>query len=169
MKLVPYAAVAALALAGGYAIAQTYPVAILPTLSPSTDVTNVVPGGVPQAQAQYAHLGQISGAILYQDLGVATTGNTYTYTSGQKVIFMRPSATLGAVTLVTESNPSDGQVECFTSTQTTTSLTWTAATGQTMNPTITAGVANVPICLIYEKASATWYEPVGGSASHVFD
>lgn len=121
------------------------------------DLVPVVPNGQPSAQGQYANPAQISGAPGYVNLGVATTGNSYTFAKAQTNMFMQPAATLAAVTLVTEPNPSDGQRECFLSTQTTTALTWTANTGQTMGSTITAGVANTPLCIEYQLSAATWY------------
>lgn len=141
----------------GFALAQVYPVPLLPYFAPSTDLVQVVQGGVPNAAARYVYAGQLSGALLYQNLGVITTGNTYTFASGQGYILAQPAGTLAAVTLVTEANPSDGQKECFISTQTTTSLTWSANTGQSISGAPTAGVAQTAACMIYVKSVATWY------------
>jgi hypothetical protein len=152
-------AAAVAALSAGYAGAQytgqlkaPAPVA---TVNPD-DLIPLAVHGVGAALQAFATPGQISSAASYVNLGAATTGNTYTFAKGQMFMLMQPAGTLAAVTLVTEANPSDGQRECFVSTQTTTSLTWNASTGQTMGATITAGVANTPICILYTAATATW-------------
>jgi hypothetical protein len=148
---------AALALAVTAAFAQTYPPAYWPTIGVTADAVPVIQGGVGTTPAKYATPAQISGVWQYTNLGVATTGNTYAFAHNQVNMIMQPSGTLAAVTLTTDSNPSDGQRECFLSTQTTTSLTWNAASGQTMNNAPTAGVAMTPICMQYVLANATWY------------
>lgn len=123
-----------------------------------TDLFQDVVNGMEQVGHQYATAAQINGVIGYQDLGAATTGNTYTFLKGQSQMTMRPVGTLAAVALTTEASPGDGQVECFFSTQTTTSLTWTANTGQTMGSDApTAGVANTRQCMQYETVSLTWH------------
>lgn len=124
----------------------------------TTDLFQDIVNGMEVVGHQYATAAQINGVIGYQDLGAATTGNTYTFLKGQSQITMRPAGTLGAVTLTTEVSPGDGQVECFFSTQTTTSLTWTASTGQTIGSDApSAGVANTRQCLQYELLTLTWH------------
>ncbi len=149
--------VASLAIAAiaGFAVAQVV-VPKLPTFGP-TDLVQIIPGGVPTTSNQYIVAGKIAGAPLYVDLGVATTGNTFTFAQGQTNMIMRPAGTLAAVTLVTELTPSDGQMECFLSTQTTTALTWNAAAGLSISGAPTAGVANVRACMLFNKAALTWY------------
>lgn len=146
-----------LVLAATAAIAQTYPVAFWPNINVGSDAVPVVQYGVGSVPAKYATPGQISAVWTYNNLGVATSGNTYAYAHNQVNYFMQPSGTLAAVTLTTEATPSDGQRECFLSTQTTTSLTWNANTGQSINGAPSAGVANTPICIQYAAATATWY------------
>lgn len=153
-KLLAFVGVIGL-IGAGVALAQSYPPPQVSNVG-TTDLIQIVPNGNPSVGNQYATPQQIAGVPGYVNLGVATSGNTYTYTNSQIFMLMQPSGTLAAVTLTTAPNPSDGQRECFLSTQTTTSLTWNANTGQTMGPTITAGVANTAICITYVKSSATW-------------
>jgi hypothetical protein len=153
-----FGGVAALLVAGAV-LAQTFSVPLITTLAPSADVVQVLPSAIPTAQNKYVVSGLVAGAPLYQNLGVITTGNTYTFTHGVQRMFAQPAGTLAAVTLTTEASPNDGQIECFTSGQTTTSLTWNANTGQTINSSagISAGVANTAICLQYSVAAASWF------------
>lgn len=160
MSLRKFALAAALAAFGfaGVAVAQnTTPT--LPLVSPlnTGDYVQVIPGGQPYVGNKYAPAGAVAGVPSYVNLGVTTSGNTYTYTNSQVWMLMQPAATLAAVTLVTAPNPGDGQRECFVSTQTTTTLTWNANTGQSISNAPTAGVANTAICLIYVAGTSTWY------------
>jgi hypothetical protein len=149
-------ALAALFALSGPAIAQTIQVPQASTIN-TNDLIQVVPHGAPTAGNVYATPAQVTGVPGYINLGVATSGNTYTFGNSTTDIFMQPAATLAAVTLTTAANPSDGQRECFLSTQTTTALTWNANSGQTINGAPTAGVANTPICVTYVLAKLTWY------------
>lgn len=156
MKKFLACAVAALVLGTGIAVAQYTPPAPVVNVNP-TDLVPVIVKGVATVQSQFANPTQIAGAPGYQNLGVITTGNTYTFGHAVVNMFAQPSGTLAAVTLTTEASPSDGQRECFLSTQTTTSLTWNANTGQSINGAPTAGVANAGACMTYVASSATWY------------
>jgi hypothetical protein len=154
-KLLGTAAAVSLLMSGA-AFAQGTAPAPVPTVNPSTDLVPFVPNGQPRPSQQFTLPAWLAGAPAYTDAGVGLTGGTYTFKQGQVDYFMQPAGTLSAITLTTEPSPVDGQRECFLSTQTTTTLTWNANTGQTMGPTITAGVANTPICITYEKAVAKW-------------
>ncbi len=69
------------------------------------------------------------------------------------------AGTITTSTITTEPNPTDGKRECYVLDQTTTTLTWTANTGQTVSTTIRAsGVASVPTCIFYNATTATWYQ-----------
>lgn len=150
------AAIAVLSLGVGAALAQqNLIVPVVPTVG-TTDLFADVVNGYPTAQTSFATAAQIAGVPGYQNLGVATTGNTYAYNKAQVFMFMQPAGTLAAVTLTTEANPSDGQRECFLSTQTTTALTWNANTGQTISGAPTAGVANTGACMTFVKSLSTW-------------
>ena len=149
---------AALAVLGSVsAFAQIPAITTVPTINPSADLVQIVPNGQPTPNNQYTYPAILAGAPAYTDAGVGTTGGSYTFKHGQTNYFMRPSGTLAAVTVITEATPDDGQRECFLSTQTTSSLTWTANTGQTVTNGPSAGVANTPICMTYESAAATWF------------
>lgn len=156
MKKIFLAASLLLAGAVGIAWGQSISYPVLPNVGTS-DLVADLPNGSAAVGSRFVHPYQISGALGYQDLGAATTGNTYDFNAGQVNMLMRPSGTLAAVTLLTEATPSDGQMECFFSSQTTTALTWSANTGQTVTGAPTAGVANTRYCMMYEAAASTWY------------
>lgn len=149
------AGVLALGVVGGIALAQIV-VPQQPTIGPS-DLIQIVPNGQPQPNSVYVHPQQIAGAPGYDNLGAITTGNTYVFGNSTVYMFAQPSGTLAAVTLTTAPNPSDGQRECFLSTQTTTALTWNANTGQSISGEPTAGVADTPACMTYVLSAQTWY------------
>jgi hypothetical protein len=144
-----------LALVAGVALGQVISVPLVATVGTSDIFADIV-GGQPGVPSQFATAAQIAGVPGYVNLGAATTGNTYTYTNSQTYMLMQPAGTLAAVTLTAAVNPSDGQRECFLSTQTTTSLTWNANTGQTISGAPTAGVANTGACMTYVKSLAAW-------------
>lgn len=144
----------------GYSIvaaAQTPPPAVS-TLTPSKDLVQVLPLGQATPNNSYANPGQIAGAPLYTNGGVASTAFSVTFGAGVTNYFIQPAGTLATGTLTTQASPvTDGQRECFLSTQTQTALTWNANTGQSINGAPTAGVANTPICIQYQASNATWY------------
>lgn len=143
----------------GIASAQSIYVPQAQTVGTS-DLFQDVVNGSPQAPEYYVTAAQIAGVPGYVNLGVITTGNTYTFGNSQTNFFAQPAATLAAVTLTAASNPSDGQRECFLSTQTTTSLTWNANSTlftQSISGAPTAGVANTPVCMTFVKSLSTWY------------
>jgi hypothetical protein len=121
------------------------------------DLFQDVTGGVPQAPAYYATAAQIAGVPGYVNGGAVLTGWSFTFANTQTSYFIQPAGTLAAGTITAAPNPSDGQRECFLSTQTSTGITWTANTGQSLSNAPTAGVAMVPACMTYSKATATWY------------
>ena len=153
---VKYLLGAALFFGIGYAAAQTYLPPIAPVIGTSDLFVDVV-NGVATAPTQYASAAQIAGVPGYVNGGAVVTAWTYTMTNSQTSYFIQPAGTLATGTLTTAANPSDGQRECFLSTQTQTAITWTANTGQTLNNAPTAGVAMTPQCMTYSKATATWY------------
>lgn len=157
LRILGLGLLAATIIGSGAARAQIVAPTQVQTVNP-TDLFQDIPRGVSASTNVYASGPQIAGAPGYVNLGAATTGNSYTFAKAQVDMFMQPAGTLAAVTLVTEPNPSDGQRECFLSTQTTTALTITANSGQTMGTGAapTAGVANVPLCITYQLSSASW-------------
>ena len=154
-KLIISAFVGAMA-AAGIALAQTYPPPVVGTVG-TADLFQDVVNGTGQSQSNYASAAQIAGVPGYVNGGVAVTAWTYTFGNSTTDYFIQPAGTLATGTLTAAASPSDGQRECFLSSQTQTALTWSANTGQTMNNAPTAGVANVPACMTFSKASATWY------------
>ena len=157
MKLLASAAIAALMLAGGYAVAQTIPV---PTQTPNAaDLSAFIPGGQPQARSTYASVGLLSGTENYTYLGTLVTTNAYTFTNGMVLATAHAAGTLAAIGLTTEPNPGDGKRECFDMDAIVSTLTWTANTGQSLGGNISANatLASVPRCIIYSAGNATWY------------
>jgi hypothetical protein len=154
MKKFAIAGVACLALLG-VALAQTV-IPLLPTIG-TTDYIQDIPNGNPGVGNRYVTPQQIAGVPGYVNEGAAVTAFSYTFGNSTTDIFMQPAGTLATGTLTTAPNPSDGQRECFLSTQTQTALTWSANTGQSISGAPTAGVANTPYCMTYNLAAATWY------------
>jgi len=156
------AALGALGVLGaGYAIGQV----TLPTVTSvgTHDLFNVLVNGVPVAGNRYATAAQINGVpgykVLYSGADAAGQTITYTQTSGVSNVFAYSSGSaITSVTITTDSSPGDGERLCYVGDgAATTSLTFTAATGQTIKPTISAGVSDVPICLTYVASAAAWY------------
>jgi hypothetical protein len=145
---------------GGVALSQTVTVPKVTSVGP-TDLFQDVVAGSPTAQSVYATAAQISGVQGYKNLTTAVNGTSdpaYTFTSGVVNAFAHGSGTIGTVTLTTEANPGDGQRECWWADQTTTSLVWTANTGQSIDSNKqTAGVTLISACIIYQASNKTWY------------
>lgn len=169
MKLVYAAAAAALVLAGGYALAQTAPTFQSAHVNP-TDLFPHAVNGVATAQTQFVTAPQISGPEGYFALnkGADAHGDTLTYTATAGVVNIFAYATTSAitsVTITTEANPGDGQRECYVSVgEATTTLTFTANTGQSLNAAVAAissasaaSTTNTSICITYVANQATWY------------
>jgi len=127
---------------------------------PFSDVNTlipVVPQGAASAKTVTAPLPVVTGVHGYANALAAVTAWTHTFSNAEEYFMMQPSGTLANGTIITAPSPGDGQRECFFSTQTQSSITWTANTGQTLSGAPTAGVANTPVCMIYDKADAAWY------------
>ena len=145
----------------GYAAAQV----TLPKVTNvgTSDLFNVVVNGVPVAGNRYATAAQINGVQGYYVLysGADANGQTLTYTQTSGISNVFAYATTGAitsVTITTDPNPGDGERLCYVGDgEATTTLTFTANTGQTIKPTISAGVSDVPICLTYVASLSSWY------------
>ena len=147
----------------GYAVAQGVynpqipPPAQLTTIGTS-DLIQVIPGGVGGVPNKYATAAQIDGVPGYT-YTTPLTAFSLTFANGQTNMILAPAGTLATGTVTTQPSPvSDGQRECVMSTQTQTALTVTANTGQTIAaPTVTALVAVTPVCWTYVAAQATWW------------
>jgi len=132
---------------------------VIPTVTNvgTTDLFQDVVGGQPAAGRVFATAAQINGVQGYYNMGAFnTTSASYTVGNAVTNVFGYPSGTATLVTLTMPASPGDGQRVCFLSTQTTSTLTFTANTGQTVTNGPTAGVANVPLCMTYVASIATW-------------
>lgn len=141
-----------------FAIGQAVPVPTVANVGTS-DVFQDVVGGQPAAQNKYATAAQIAGVPGYVNGGAVLTAFTFTFGNSQTDYFVQPAGTLATGVLTTAPNPGDGQRECFLSTQTQTSLTLTANTGQTVaNGSGIAVTALTPACWTFSAATSTWYK-----------
>ena len=142
------------------AISQTTPVPKVVNVGP-TDLFQDVVAGSPVVGNVYATAAQINGVEGYKNLTTAVGGTgdpAYTFTSGVVNAFAHGTGTIGTVTLTTEANPGDGQRECWWADQTTSTLTWTANTGQTVDSNVhAAGVQYISNCITYQASNKTWY------------
>lgn len=130
----------------------------------TTDLFLDVVRGTPTAQGFFASASQISGPVGYVYGGAGTGTITYTMlganggtSSNQTNYFLNAPSATTSVNITMQANPGDGQRFCYMNLSATTSLTFTANTGQTVANTPTAGVALVPICATWVAAQATWY------------
>jgi hypothetical protein len=156
MKKLLVAAALALLGIGGLAIAQT-PVPKVTNVGP-TDVFSDIVGGVAGQSTKYATAAQITNVPGYKYLGTITTDPAYTFVNGQTNLSAHAAGTISTVTLTTPPNPADGARICYILDQTTSTLTWTANTGQTIGANVPAsGVAKNPNCLVYQASSTTWF------------
>lgn len=154
-KLLAIAAVALFGVAGGYAIAQVVPK--VTNVGPA-DVFNDVVGGVAGQSNKYATAAQITNVPGYKFFGTITTDPAYTFVNGVTNAFAHAAGTISTVTLTTPANPADGARICWWLDQTTTTLTWTANTGQTIGANVHgAGVQYNPNCITYQASSSTWF------------
>lgn len=136
------------------AVAQNAPV--VPTVN-QTDLVPIVPLGRSSAQTYFATVPQLSGIQGYQNLGAVVEGGTYTFSNSTVNMLAQPTANISVLKLVAAPSPSDGQMECFFSTQAIVGLIWNANTGQSINGAPASGVANGSACMLYVKSANTWY------------
>jgi hypothetical protein len=144
------------ALGLGALIAQTITAPGVIHVNPADLFLDVV-NGQPTAQGVYARADQISSQWAYKDLGTITTDPAYTVTGAIVNIFGHSTGTVTAVTITTPVNPGDGRRICYYNDHTTTTLTFTASTGQSIDSNVVAaGVANIPACIVYNATSTVW-------------
>lgn len=157
-KLLVGAALLAVAFAGGV-LAQTIGLPTKLHANQNDYVQIIDAAGQGRAGNQYVTVGQSSGVQTYKALGsIGTTDPAATFAAGQVGMFAHTSGTIGTVTLTTEANPGDGQRECWWTDHTTTSLVWTANTGQTIDSNAqTAGIADTSACITYQASTAKWF------------
>jgi hypothetical protein len=145
------------ALGVGYALAQAVPVPQVAAVNATADLIQVIPGGVPAAASKYGTVAQVTAISGYKDLGTITTDPAYTATTGVWNVFGHATGTITAVTLTAPASPGDGQRLCYWADQTTTTLTFTANTGQTIDASVlAAGVAKVSQCITYSSTTKAW-------------
>lgn len=155
-RILGFGLAAALFLTGSLAVAQ---IVTLPTVTSvgSADLFQDIVGGVPTQTNKYATAAQIAGVPGYHNFGTITTDPAYAVPNGTTDLMAHAAGTISTVTITTEPNPGDGKRECWFLDQTTSTLTWTANTGQTIGANVHgAGAANVPNCITYVASSATW-------------
>ena len=156
------AALAALLFAGalGFAVAQGIAVPKVVAVGPN-DLFQDIVNGQPQAGNAYASAGQISGVQLYanETAAVGGTGDpAYHFANGVVNAFAHATGAITTATLTTEPNPTDGKRECWWADQATSTLTWTANTGQAIDSNVHgAGVAYISNCVVYQASTAKWY------------
>lgn len=138
----------------GIALAQTTPVAKVVAVG-TADLFQDVVGGFGQAPSYYATAAQITHVPGYVKV-IPLTAFSLTFVNGQTDMILNPAGTLATGTITTEPNPADGARECILSSQTQTALTITANTGQTINNTATALVANTPVCFTFSSGTSAW-------------
>jgi hypothetical protein len=145
------------ALGVGYALAQAVPVPQVAAVNATADLIQVIPGGAPTARSVYGTAAQVTAISGYKDLGTITTDPAYTATTGVWNVFGHATGTITAVTLTAPASPGDGQRLCYWADQTTTTLTFTANTGQTIDASVlAAGVAKVSQCITYSSTTKAW-------------
>lgn len=121
--------------------------------SDDNGVTTIVPNG--SGSGAWTRLtSSVSVPYAYQ---VPTSGFSITIPNGVSALILSPAATLAAGIIKMPAVPLDGQIIKLSSTQTITTLTLQANTGQLIKSTITTLTANTPVGFIYNLALSTWF------------
>ena len=156
MKFRLAAAVAGVAILGAAAIAlaQTYPPAQVSVINP-TDLIQVIPLGNPGVGNQYASPARLVSQRGYYKSTPLTAFN-FTFGNAIEEAAFTPSGTLSTGFIYLSAAPSDGQKNCFFSTNAVTTLTVYANTGQTINNAVTTLGANGRNCYLYSASNLTW-------------
>lgn len=136
------------------ALAQVIPIPGVSIINP-TDLIQIVPKGVPQAQSQYANPAQITSQSGYAKFSPAT-GFTYTFGNSQSYIVLTNSTTLATGTIILAAAPSDGARECVFAQNAVSAFGITANTGQSINNALTALSAATNACYLYSASNSTW-------------
>lgn len=163
LKLISALGVAGLLVAAGLAVAQTYPPPQAPTIHNTTDLIQIVPNGIPSAQAQFAAPGQISNAPQYVKNVVGAAGTvqtTYTnyFAQAQTYVLMILTATEPYGYSYSALAPSDGARECTTASGGTITNFYFQASG---TQTVTGGAvgslsSGSSACFTYSLSNTTW-------------
>ncbi len=91
-----------------------------------------------------------------KEVVIPLTGFTHTLWATRTLL--KPAATLAAGTFVLPAAPVDNMRIVITSSNTVTAVTWTIPSGQTMVYQPTTLTTAAPISLIWDAATAAWYQ-----------
>lgn len=144
-------AVALFALA---AVAQTISIPQQSSVG-SSDLIQVIPNGNPRVGNVYVKPAQLTSQSGYYKSAPAT-GFTFTFGNSQSFAAFAPSTTLSTGTVTLAPSPSDGARECIFTTNTITTLTVSANTGQSINNAVTTLSANTNACYLFSLSNLTW-------------
>lgn len=159
-KRILFGAAIAAALFGSAAYAG----GLWPTLPQATQLTGSenIPAdtGLPNGaypQTEYLSLQQIGSIFMQQSSPL--TGTTIVAANATQLVDVTPAGTLAALTIDLPVAPVNGQVFGVFSSQILTSLTLTAASGQTIvgNSTTLIGAVNTHVEFVYQASNSTWY------------
>jgi hypothetical protein len=167
MKRLLIGAAFALAFAG-QAFAQSTPLPTVPTVTPTSDVLQIIPRGAPSAQNLYVPLSGVQSSEQYAKVAITTASNystspgySNTFQNFQSDILVTAPGTLSYLYFTFAPNPSDGARECFYANQTVTTAYPTANTtlnAQVVNAsnTITSMTASTRYCFLYSVSNLQW-------------
>lgn len=98
-----------------------------------------------------------TGVSRVYDYQTPSTGFSYTFASPTQVLILSPATTLATGTIITPSSPADGMTITISSTQTITSLTFSANSGQSISNAITTLALGSFASYLYRATNTTWY------------
>lgn len=112
-----------------------------------------------EVDANFTNLGNSfpDGAI---QTATPTTGTSVAISNDTSVLILKHTATIATLTLTLPSSPVNGQRIFICTRSTVTTLTISAAAGQTLYGTATTIAATSPRCFVYESATTSWYRLV---------
>jgi len=117
--------------------------------------TNIVPTGA--ATGAWNRISFDSLVVTSYAYSVPVTGFSITIPNNLNVYIINPAGTLSTGTFITPSAPYDGQLIRITSSQTVTTLTITANSGQTVVGAPSTITSTTPFGFTYRLTNTTWY------------
>lgn len=123
------------------------------SIAADNGVTVIVPSGA--ATGAWNRITQV-GIAIYNYL-VPLTGFSATIANYVNQLILNPAGTLATGTIIMPATAYDGQVVGVSSSQTVTTLTVSANSGQSINGAPTTITAIAPFAFIYRLANTTWY------------
>jgi hypothetical protein len=84
------------------------------------------------------------------------TSGTLVFNRHQQIMQIGGGTTITALTIDLRISPDDGQINCFYTKPAITTLTLTAASGQTLNDAITSASATTQYCYLYSASNTSW-------------